>query len=162
MRGFGAYRRRERVAEVVMRRQIPIAAACLAAGLICALFALGCGDDSSSPTESRSSGSPMAPETETPLTAAQVHGRDLFTQKCGTCHTLDSAGTVGDIGPNLDEIPVTQASVIYAIRNGGGRHSRGQETGPTGNMPRNLYTGKDAEDVADFVSATASGGNAPG
>ena len=29
-------------------------------------------------------------------------GQQLFTQKCGSCHTLTGAGTNGDIGPNLD------------------------------------------------------------
>ena len=29
-------------------------------------------------------------------------GQQLFTQKCGSCHTLTGAGTSGDIGPNLD------------------------------------------------------------
>jgi mono/diheme cytochrome c family protein len=30
-------------------------------------------------------------------------GQQLFTQKCGSCHTLAGAGTSGDVGPNLDE-----------------------------------------------------------
>src|SRR4051794_19621505 len=29
-------------------------------------------------------------------------GQQLFSQKCGSCHTLTGAGTNGDIGPNLD------------------------------------------------------------
>src|SRR5919198_2038528 len=29
-------------------------------------------------------------------------GQQLFTQRCGSCHTLTGAGTNGDIGPNLD------------------------------------------------------------
>ena len=29
-------------------------------------------------------------------------GKTLFTQKCGSCHTLADAGTKGQIGPNLD------------------------------------------------------------
>ena len=29
-------------------------------------------------------------------------GQQLFTQKCGSCHTLTGAGTNGDVGPNLD------------------------------------------------------------
>ena len=29
-------------------------------------------------------------------------GQQLFTQKCGTCHTLTGAGTSGTVGPNLD------------------------------------------------------------
>jgi mono/diheme cytochrome c family protein len=29
-------------------------------------------------------------------------GKQLFTQKCGSCHTLKDAGTQGVVGPNLD------------------------------------------------------------
>src|SRR6185437_9921513 len=29
-------------------------------------------------------------------------GQQLFSQKCGSCHTLQAAGTSGTIGPNLD------------------------------------------------------------
>ena len=30
-------------------------------------------------------------------------GKELFVQKCGTCHVLADAGTKGQIGPNLDD-----------------------------------------------------------
>ena len=32
-----------------------------------------------------------------------VRGEELFKQECGSCHTLAAAGTVGTIGPNLDD-----------------------------------------------------------
>ena len=32
-----------------------------------------------------------------------VQGRELFTQQCGSCHTLADAETMGEVGPNLDE-----------------------------------------------------------
>ena len=78
-----------------------------------------------------------------------------------SCHTLDAAGTVGNVGPNLDDIAVNHADVLHAIRTGGGRHAKGQGTGPSGNMPRNLVTGKDAQEVAAFVAANASGSSTP-
>src|SRR5207302_2377466 len=31
------------------------------------------------------------------------NGKQLFTAKCGGCHTLADAGTTGTIGPNLDD-----------------------------------------------------------
>jgi mono/diheme cytochrome c family protein len=53
----------------------------------------------------------------------------------------------GITGPNLDNIgPVTQQRVLNAIRIGG--------TGQ-GRMPQNLLQGKDAQDVAKFVSSVA-------
>ena len=34
---------------------------------------------------------------------SQGAGKDLFTQRCGGCHTLADAGTNGTIGPDLDD-----------------------------------------------------------
>src|SRR4051794_21347068 len=36
------------------------------------------------------------------LTAAEKHGRELFGQRCGNCHTLKASHTVARVGPNLD------------------------------------------------------------
>jgi hypothetical protein len=55
---------------------------------------------------------------------------------------------------------VNEADVLHAIKTGGGRHSHGAG-GRTGNMPRNLVTGQDAQDVAAFVAANASGSSTP-
>jgi mono/diheme cytochrome c family protein len=33
----------------------------------------------------------------------RTEGKELFTQRCGSCHVLADAGSVGTIGPNLDE-----------------------------------------------------------
>ena len=64
-------------------------------------------------------------------------------QSCGACHTLDVAGTTGQVGPDLDELQADQARVLKAIETGG--------TG-SGTMPAGLYEGKDAQDVATFVA----------
>jgi mono/diheme cytochrome c family protein len=136
--------------------------ACLAT--VASLAAAGCGGGSDSETvqqHTSASGAPESGGTEQPLSQAQIHGRDLFVQHCGSCHTLDAAGTVGQVGPNLGDIAVNEADVLHAIRTGGGRHAKGQETGPSGNMPRNLVTGKDAQDVAAFVAANAGGSSTP-
>ena len=31
-------------------------------------------------------------------------GKTLFTQQCGSCHTLADAGTQGEVGPDLDKV----------------------------------------------------------
>ncbi|MGZ8716537.1 MAG: c-type cytochrome, partial [Gaiellaceae bacterium] len=36
-------------------------------------------------------------------TGDRANGKELFTQKCGSCHTLADAGTAGQVGPNLDD-----------------------------------------------------------
>ena len=147
-----------------MRTRLRPAAVCLTAAAATALIVVGCGGGSDSATveqHTSSSGAPQSADVQQPLTPAQIHGRDLFVQNCGSCHTLDAAGTVGNVGPNLGDVAVNEADVRHAIRTGGGRHAKGQEAGPSGNMPANLVTGKDAQDVAAFVSANASGSSTP-
>ncbi len=35
--------------------------------------------------------------------ANTAEGKELFQQKCGSCHVLEDAGTQGQVGPNLDD-----------------------------------------------------------
>jgi mono/diheme cytochrome c family protein len=149
--------------EVEMKASVRSLVPCLVAALACLALVAGCGSSGSDTVElqTRASGAPEPPNPEQPLSPAENHGRELFVQHCGSCHTLDAAGTVGQVGPNLDDIAVNEADVLHAIRTGGGRHAKGQGTGPSGNMPRNLVTGKDAQDVAAFVAANASGSSTP-
>ena len=146
-----------------MEARSSLARRCLIAGLACLALVAGCGGSGSDTVaqETATAGAPETPTPEQPLSPAESHGRDLFVQHCGSCHTFDAAGTVGQIGPNLGDIAIDEADVLHAIRTGGGRHSKGQGTGPSGNMPRNLVTGKDAQDVAAFVAANASGSSTP-
>jgi mono/diheme cytochrome c family protein len=97
------------------------AAAALAAVL--GLAAAGCGSSSSGAT-----------------------GRELFAARCGSCHTLKSAGTSGQIGPSFDELKVTRPIVLAAIKEG------------PGPMPSNLVTGTDAQKVATFLQAASGTG----
>jgi mono/diheme cytochrome c family protein len=80
----------------------------------------------------------------TDLTASEQHGRELFGQRCANCHTLKAANAVAEIGPNLDQLRPPKAVVLNAIENG---RARGN-----GQMAANLYTGQDAQDVANFVA----------
>jgi mono/diheme cytochrome c family protein len=77
---------------------------------------------------------------------AAAAGKLIFTQNCGTCHVLQDAGTSGQVGPPLDALKPDKARVVAAIKKGG--------TG-SGTMPANIVTGKEAEDVADYVSSVA-------
>ena len=93
------------------------------------------------------------------LDSAAERGRDIFAERCATCHTLSGAHAVGKVGPNLDQLvgPLDpngvggtkqqQAFVLGAIRQGRA-NGRGQ-------MPANLVDGEDAQDVAKFVAVVA-------
>jgi mono/diheme cytochrome c family protein len=123
------------------RRPIGIACGAVAA----ALLASGCGS-----TVGYSSGN-----------GDRSRGKELFTQKCGSCHTLADAGTTGQVGPNLDY------AFLESRRNGLGESTVQQvvrdqiaypvtktSTGAPG-MPENLVSGQDAEDVASYVASVA-------
>ena len=47
-------------------------------------------------------------------------GLEIFNNKaqCGTCHILQSAGSEGEIGPNLDQLEPKISQVIYVVTNG--------------------------------------------
>ena len=47
-------------------------------------------------------------------------GLEIYNGKamCGTCHTLQAAGSNGDIGPNLDIIKPQISQIILAVTNG--------------------------------------------
>ena len=47
-------------------------------------------------------------------------GLEVYNNKaqCGVCHTLQAAGSAGNIGPNLDQHKPSIAQIIYAVTNG--------------------------------------------
>src|SRR5450755_890328 len=90
-------------------------------------------------------------------TANLVHGKVLFAQACGSCHTLSHANTAGHTGPNLDDMfrqdrrdgisrTSIQGLVDYWIR-----YPNNQ-----GVMPAMLLKGQSAQDVAAYVAAVAA------
>jgi mono/diheme cytochrome c family protein len=84
------------------------------------------------------------------LTDFQKEGQELFGQRCRMCHTLKAANATGKVGPTLDEPPRSYALVLETIKNG--------RSAGNGQMPADVYQGRDAEAVAEFV-AVASGGS---
>ena len=50
----------------------------------------------------------------------KVLGLEVYNNKaqCGNCHTLQAAGSVGNIGPNLDQLKPSMPQIIYAVING--------------------------------------------
>ncbi|MGK2932414.1 MAG: c-type cytochrome [Solirubrobacterales bacterium] len=95
-------------------------------------------------------------------------GQTGFEDNCGNCHKLYAAGTDGDYGPDLDQklapagtpegpdaaaaIKGTKDSVLNTLEQG--------VDDPTvpGRMPAGIVTGPVAEEIAEFVAATAGRG----
>jgi mono/diheme cytochrome c family protein len=61
-----------------------------------------------------------AEEAEGGESALAAEGKTVFTTNCGSCHTLKEAGTSGEVGPNLDELEPSLATVEHQVINGGG------------------------------------------
>jgi cbb3-type cytochrome c oxidase subunit III len=91
----------------------------------------------------------------------RIHGKDLFKQGCGSCHTLADAGTTGQIGPNLDYAFVQSRidglgdeTIVQVVRDQMAYAVTSPSTGAPG-MPRDIFTGQDADDVAAYVASVA-------
>jgi mono/diheme cytochrome c family protein len=121
------------------RRRVLAAASILAIGA----GVTACGSEDISPTVKKDD-------------PAIARGADLFAERCAGCHTLDAVGAQGGAteikdrervdGPNFNVRRETPQSVLYAIRNGGFSGAI---------MPENIVVGREADDVAAFLSKYA-------
>ena len=91
----------------------------------------------------------------------KIHGKELFKQGCGSCHTLADAGTTGTIGPNLDyaflqsrKDGLGEDTILQVVRDQMAYAVTKPSTGAPG-MPRDIFTGQDADDVATYVASVA-------
>ena len=75
-------------------------------------------------------------------------GLEVYNKKvqCGVCHTLQAAGSNGQIGPSLDLLKPNIEQIIYAVTNG------------IGVMPpfEGALTAKEIEAVAYYVFNSTS------
>ena len=75
-------------------------------------------------------------------------GLEVFNNKaqCGMCHTLQAAGSEGQIGINLDQLKPLMPQVIMAVTNGNGV------------MPafEGMLTKEEIEAVSYFVSTSTN------
>lgn len=85
-----------------------------------------------------------------------ANGKDLFVEKCGSCHALARASTTGVVGPDLDEAfgpsrrqGLGEGTFEGVVLNQIANVLSGSE------MPADLVTGQDARDVAAYVAEVA-------
>jgi len=91
-------------------------------------------------------------ESESQEAAASVAqmelGLEVFNNKaqCGMCHTLQSAGSKGQIGTNLDQLKPLMPQVVSAVTNG------------IGVMPafEGMLSSEEIEAVSYFVSTSTN------
>ena len=90
-------------------------------------------------------------------TSDLVTGKQLFVQKCGSCHTLAHASTTGTIGPNLDDaFRQPRADGIKSASIEGLVDYWIQYPNSQGVMPARLFQGQEAQDVAAYVAYVAA------
>ena len=74
-------------------------------------------------------------------------GKDVFLESgnCAACHSLSDAGSIAEIGPNLNQIRPQVQTILMAVRNG------------IGVMPamEGILTDEEIEAVAHYVSIAA-------
>ena len=74
-------------------------------------------------------------------------GKDVFLEagNCAACHSLSDAGSIAEIGPNLNQIRPQVQTILMAVRNG------------IGVMPamEGILTDEEIEAVAHYVSIAA-------
>lgn len=86
-----------------------------------------------------------------------VAGKQLFVERCGSCHVLARAGTKGNTGPNLDD-----AFAVARAEGWGDDAIRGVVHGQIlhpligSTMPAKLVEGESAHDVAAYVGSVAA------
>jgi mono/diheme cytochrome c family protein len=78
--------------------------------------------------------------------ASKPDGKAVFAKAgCGGCHTLKAAGSSGNVGPNLDQLKPSKATVAHQVEVGGGA------------MPsfKGQLSAAEIDAVAQFVSSSA-------
>ena len=74
-------------------------------------------------------------------------GKEVFLEagNCAACHSLSDAGSMAEIGPNLNQIRPQVQTILMAVRNG------------IGVMPamEGILTDEEIEAVAHYVSIAA-------
>jgi len=79
-----------------------------------------CGVTAANPTPPTTTTTTTSPTT-TSGGSGTAAGKQVFTTAgCSSCHTLKDAGSTGNVGPNLDQLKPSLATVAHQVQVGGG------------------------------------------
>lgn len=112
-------------------------------------FTIGANSADETASTPTAPGTTTTTETTTSTAVATGPGRELFITHCAACHRLSEAATTGTVGPDLDSLKPSFDLVHQAIVNGGAG---------SGTMPKNLVSGEQVTQIADYVAAATGGG----
>ena len=94
-------------------------------------------------------------------TGSVDRGRQLFTSKCATCHSLKDAGSTALIGPDLDaafaqaRAAGMDADTVAGVVKAQVDNPRPSNGNPSVSMPAHLVSGENLDDVASYVASVA-------
>jgi mono/diheme cytochrome c family protein len=94
-------------------------------------------------------------------TADPERGRVLFNQKCGNCHALAQAGSSSTVGPDLDAAFAAARSAgmngntVEGVVRAQVMQPRPATGNPAVDMPKEIFTGQDLDDVAAYLGEWA-------
>jgi mono/diheme cytochrome c family protein len=92
--------------------------------------------------------------TPAKVVGSPTAGKPLFTLNCAGCHTLAAANAKGTVGPNLDLVSLTEATIVKAITNGGATvMTKAQVAKYAAKMPayKSILTATKIQNIAAFV-----------
>ncbi len=129
-----------------MRRRLLLPA------LVLLLAGCGGGETAAPAPETVEGENPAATQTQPQQTAEgnAEEGKTIYAANgCGSCHTLEDAGSTGEVGPNLDESKPDLALAIDRVTNGEGA------------MPpfKDELTEQQIADVSTYVVEASGGGS---
>ncbi len=114
--------------------------------MISAVLVFGKEKTEAAPNTTASATSAAATDTSTPpADASATAGKKVFAlANCGGCHTLKAVGSIGEIGPNLDQVKPPFDRIVLQVEAGGGP------------MPafKGQLSDQQIQDVAAFVFAS--------
>jgi len=120
----------------------------LLSALVLVLAGCGGGETAAPEPETVEGENPAATQTQPAAEGDAENGKKIFASAgCGSCHTLEDAGTSGTIGPNLDESKPDLELAIDRVTNGSGA------------MPafKDQLSEQEIADVATYVVEATSG-----
>ena len=93
----------------------------LLAALVLVLAGCGGGETATPEPETVEGENPATTQTQPAAEGNAENGKKIFASSgCGSCHTLEDAGSAGTIGPNLDEAKPDLQLAIDRVTNGAG------------------------------------------
>ncbi len=96
-----------------------------------------------------------------------ARGQQLFTARCGSCHTMAAAGTQGTQGPDLDDAFAAarahgmDGDTVAGVVKAQVENPRPSNQNPSVSMPADLASGQDLNDIAAYVGSVAGTGQKP-